>query len=457
MLLKSTSTLSLLFIGDVIALVLSLWLMLFLRYAEIPAGTRLTEHFATFAPLFLVWLLVFYMAGLYGKHILLLKSSVLRAILQTQFLNIVLAAIYFFVVPNIGIAPKTNLILYLVISLGLIFSWRFLLFPLLSRPSNRECAVIIGKGAEVEELVKEVNSNERYHLAFVLTVDPWDFARHTEVFMGKIREAGATSIVVDSTNADLQKALPAVYELSFTSQERHFLDFYKVYEEVFDRVPLSLLHNDWFVKNVSSTNTLFYAVSKRAIDIVGGLAMGVITVVLTPLIACVMWCEGPGPIFIAQDRIGQFGKRVKCYKFRSMRFNKQASREWTTEEKKENPITKVGGFLRRTSLDEFPQFINILTGDISLIGPRNDVEGLGKRLGEAIAYYHMRYAITPGITGWAQINQQYEQGNISPQSIEETKTRLAYDFYYIKNRSLPLDIEIALKTVKRMLFRVSSR
>ncbi len=456
MLLKSTFTASLLFIGDIIAFAISLWLMLLVRYAEVPFGTRLTEHFVTFAPLFLVWLLVFYMAGLYGKHILLFKSSVLRAILQTQFLNIVLAAVYFFVVPNIGIAPKTNLILYLVISLGLIFSWRFLLFPLLSRPSTRERAVIIGKGPEVEELVKEVNSNDRYHLAFVLTIDPWDFARNTDASMKQITEGGITSIVVDTTHSDLQKALPAVYELSYSGNERHVLDFYKVYEEVFDRVPLSLLHNDWFVTNVSSVNTLFYAVSKRALDIVGGITMGIITLALTPFIACAMWCEGPGPIFIAQDRIGQFGKRVKSYKFRSMRFNKKASSEWTIEEKTQNPITKVGSFLRRTSLDEFPQFVNILTGEISLIGPRNDVEGLGKRLGEAIPYYHMRYVVTPGITGWAQINQQYEQGNISPQSIEETKTRLAYDFYYIKNRSVPLDIEIALKTVKRMLFRVSS-
>lgn len=255
--------------------------------------------------------------------------------------------------------------------------------------------------------------------------------------MKQITEGGITSIVVDTTHSDLQKALPAVYELSYSGNERHVLDFYKVYEEVFDRVPLSLLHNDWFVTNVSSVNTLFYAVSKRALDIVGGITMGIITLALTPFIACAMWCEGPGPIFIAQDRIGQFGKRVKSYKFRSMRFNKKASSEWTIEEKTQNPITKVGSFLRRTSLDEFPQFVNILTGEISLIGPRNDVEGLGKRLGEAIPYYHMRYVVTPGITGWAQINQQYEQGNISPQSIEETKTRLAYDFYYIKKPFSP--------------------
>jgi lipopolysaccharide/colanic/teichoic acid biosynthesis glycosyltransferase len=139
-----------------------------------------------------------------------------------------------------------------------------------------------------------------------------------------------------------------------------------------------------------------------------------------------------------------------------MRTNKSASSEWTTEEKNDNPITKVGHILRRTSFDEFPQFWNVLTGELSLIGPRNDIEGLGRRLAEEIPYYNFRYSVPPGITGWAQINQQYEQGNISPQSIEETKMRLAYDFYYLKHRSLGLDIVIALKTVKRMFFRVSS-
>ena len=100
--------------------------------------------------------------------------------------------------------------------------------------------------------------------------------------------------------------------------------------------------------------------------------------------------------------------------------------------------------------------MNILKGELSLIGPRNDILGLGKRLAEALPYYEARYMVKPGITGWAQINQQYEQGNVSPQSIEETKVRLAYDFYYLKHRSLGLDIIIALRTIKRMFFRVSS-
>ena len=93
---------------------------------------------------------------------------------------------------------------------------------------------------------------------------------------------------------------------------------------------------------------------------------------------------------------------------------------------------------------------------MSLVGPRNDIVGLGKRLADEIPYYMVRYIAKPGITGWAQVNQQYEQGHISPQSVEETKTRLAYDFYYIQHRSFGLDMLIALQTIKRLVARVTS-
>ena len=180
--------------------------------------------------------------------------------------------------------------------------------------------------------------------------------------------------------------------------------------------------------------------------------MGIITLVITPFIFIAMRLEGRGPLFIVQERVGKNGVRIKSYKFRSMRENDRG--KWLQEN--ENKVTRVGSFLRRSSLDEFPQFINILRGELSLIGPRNDIAGLAERLAVEIPYYDVRYTVMPGITGWAQINQRYEPGNISPQSIEETKVRLAYDFYYIKNRSLALDLGVALKTFKRMLFRVSA-
>lgn len=442
-----------LFLGDIAAFLCALWLTLFLRYGSISSGELLLSHLPSFGVLFLLWVLVFYMAGLYGKRIILFKSRLWDIILRVQLLNIILAALFFFFVPGIGIAPKTNLVLYLFVSLFCIFIWRIYLFPRITRPSARTRAAVIGTGPELWELVEEVNGNARYHLEFPVVEEPEALLKDFDLFAQKLADEGVSMLVVDTTHDALRPLLSRIYELAFVTHDYQFSDFYDVYEEVFDRVPLSLLEYDWFLKNVSNAGTAFYELGKRAIDIIGALVMGLITLIALPFVWLALLLEGPGPLFLTQERIGLHGARIRTYKFRSMRFSD--SGKWKGEGQ-ENYITRVGAVLRQTSLDEFPQFVNILRGELSLIGPRNDILALGERLAEAIPYYNIRYVVKPGITGWAQINQQYEQGNISPQSIEETKTRLAYDFYYIKNRSLGLDIVIALKTVKRMLFRVSS-
>jgi lipopolysaccharide/colanic/teichoic acid biosynthesis glycosyltransferase len=442
---------TLLFLGDIVIFFASLWITLLLRYGALPSRELLGDHLGSFSLLFALWILVFYMAGLYGKRVILFKSALFGVILRTQIANIILAALFFFFLPSIGIAPKTNLLLYLIVSLALILVWRLALFPRITRPAARERAALIGAGREMHELAEEVNGNSHYHLSFVLTATADEMKADFEGFTKRLKDERVALLVIDAERDTIRPLLPNLYELAFVRPGYPVLDFHEVYEEVFDRVPLSLLEYDWFLKNLSGTEESFYLASKRLIDIAGGLLMGLVTVLVTPVLFLLMRLEGPGPVFITQERIGQYGARVRAYKFRSMRFSDEG--KWKGEG--ENKVTKLGTLLRLTSLDEFPQFINILKGEVSLIGPRNDIRALGDRLGEAIPYYNMRYIVKPGITGWAQINQKYEPGNISPQSIEETKVRLAYDFYYIKNRSLALDIVIALKTVKRMLFRVA--
>jgi len=445
----------LLFAGDLAVFAASLWVTLLVRYGELPDRATFAGHIGPFSILFALWILVFYMAGLYSKRIVLFKSRLWGVILRVQLLNIMLAALFFFFVPNIGIAPKTNLVLYLFISLAAIFAWRLGIFPRITRPTARTRAALIGSGAEAQELIDEVNANPRYHLAFPLLATPTDLTADFDSFARKLNEAEVSILVVDTTNDALRPLLARIYELALVAHDYQFLDFYEVYEEVFDRVPLSLLQYEWFLQNVTDAGSGFYAAGKRALDLLGGSLMAVITLILIPFVWIANMFDSPGPLFIAQDRIGLHGTPMKSYKFRSMRFNDAGSSQWVGEHG-DNPITHVGSLLRITSLDEFPQFLNILRGELSLIGPRNDIAGLASRLADAIPYYNIRYVVKPGITGWAQINQQYAAGNISPQSIEETKMRLAYDFYYIKNRSLILDILIALRTVKRMLFRVSS-
>lgn len=447
----------LLFVGDILVFAFSLWVTLFLRYGGLPSVDLLRDHFVPFSALFVIWAVVFYMAGLYGKRVVLFSQKLPSAILRTQLFNIVLAALFFFLFSGFGVTPKTNLAIYLFVSLIFIFAWRLGIFPKVTVPTTRLSAALIGSGPEVEELVKEVNGNKRYYLEFKVVISPEDVMKEGEkAFSERLLQKKVSVVVVDAENDVARPLLPIIYDLTLIGRKCQFADFYTVYEEVFDRVPLSLLRFEWFLKNISSGSTRYYTLSKRVADIIGGLLMGVVTLVIAPFIWVAMRFEGKGSLFLVQERIGMHGARIRAYKFRSMTSNNSASGEWVGEEKDRNRITKVGGFLRLTSLDEFPQCINILKGELSLIGPRNDIEGLGKRLAEAIPYYNIRYVVKPGITGWAQINQQYEQGNISPQSIEETKTRLAYDFYYIKNRSVALDIIIALKTVKRMLFRVSN-
>ena len=444
----------LLFFGDLAVFALSLWLTLFLRYGGAPQKL-IGLYVEPFAILFLLWTLVFYMAGLYSKQVVRLKSELWAAILRTQLLNIVLAALFFFLIPQAGITPKTTLAIYLAVSLVGIFFWRLGLYSRLSRPSTRVKAALVGSGSESEELVDEVNANPRYPFIFVVGASAEQLKNDFGAFARSLEEQKVSLLVIDAEHDVVRPLLPQIYRLAFGAHAYQFADFYKVYEEVFDRVPLSILRYDWFLKNVAHSSGGGYEFFKRAVDLVGGVLMGALTAVLIPFVWVGQHLEGKGPLFLRQVRIGQNGKRMTAYKFRTMLYDDSASSEWVVEGKT-NRVTRLGAFLRRSSLDEFPQFINILRGELSLIGPRNDIAGLAERLAVEIPYYDVRYTVMPGITGWAQINQRYEPGNISPQSIEETKVRLAYDFYYIKNRSLALDLGVALKTFKRMLFRVSA-
>jgi lipopolysaccharide/colanic/teichoic acid biosynthesis glycosyltransferase len=379
----------------------------------------------------------------------------LGKIINIQLVNIVVAGVLFLAFP-FGITPKTNLIIYLFVSVALVSVWRLMVVPRLSVKTNKR-AILLADGAEAIELADEVNNNDRYDYAFVRLIDS-QTARDTTDFKAKlltlIDREKIDIIVADPHNPYLESVLPELFDRAFLNFSFTFLDFYKVYEDTFDRVPLSALRYDWFLTHVSQSKSLVYDVTKRAVDIVGSLCLGLILLICLPTIYIAMRLEGKGDIFIHQDRIGQYNRPIRIYKIRTMTKNFSSSATWTTEDTKlDNVVTKTGALLRKTSIDEIPQIWSILKGDMSLIGPRNDTVGLGERLSSEIPYYKIRYFVKPGVTGWAQTNQQYAEGTISPQSIEESRLRFAYDLYYVKNRSVALDIAIALKTIKTLLSR----
>lgn len=452
---ERTRELSVLIIGDIFCFSLALWLTLFVRYFELPSMLRLEAHFWPFLILSGVWLFIFYIAGLYDKHTVFLKNMLLSRIVNTQVINILIAALLFLIIP-FGIAPKTNLVIYLVVSIVLITAWRLWLFNYFS-PKSKHKAILIADGQEAIELADEINNNDRYNYSFIRIIDD-KTALHAPDFESKllslIDKEDVEIIVANPRGEHIERVLPSIFDMAFLRFKFTFLDFYKVYEDTFDRVPLSALRYDWFITHVSQSKSLIYDFAKRTIDIVGGLILLISLGMALPFIALAMRIEGNKKIFMKQNRIGKYNEPIEVYKIQTMTVNDAGSSTWTSEDnKKGNVVTKVGAWLRRASIDEWPQCINILKGQMSLIGPRNDISGLGSRLAEEVPYYNIRNFVKPGITGWAQTHQHYMSGNISPQSIEESKVRLAYDLFYIKNRSLILDIEIALRTFKTLMSR----
>lgn len=432
----------------------ALWVTLLIRYFAWPSAATLELHLVPFLWLTCIWISVFYVGGLYDKHTTVLKSLLFSRLLNIQVINIIIAALVFALVP-FGITPKTNLVIYLFISLIFLSTWRLYLFNLFSSKTSHQ-AILLADGPEAIELVDEVNNNDRYNYQFLRLVDQ-ETATTTdfeERLLSLIEKKEIKIIVANPQSPYLQAILPKLFDLSFINFELTFLDFYRVYEDTFDRVPLSALRYDWFLGHVSQSQNLLYTFGKRSIDIFGSLVLGVLLLVLLPFIYLAMRIEGRGDMFIVQERIGQYNQIISIYKIRTMEQNQTASATWITEDAKGgNRITKVGAVLRKLSIDELPQVWTILKGDMSLIGPRNDIVGLGERLAAEIPYYHIRNMVKPGVTGWAQTNQHYMSNNISPQSLEESRVRLSYDLYYVKNRSLLLDVAIALKTLKTVLSR----
>ena len=440
-----------LIIGDVAAFTAALWLTLFLRHVTSPTLDTFLQHLSPFSFLFLVWIAIFVIAGLYGRHSTLFKSELPNTVITAQAVNIVVAALFFSFIPSFGIAPKTVLAIYVVISSLLIISWRLYLFDLLGN-GKRQKAAIIGSGKELHELVDEVNKNHRYRLEFVHVVDlakvqnPNDIAQD---ILKRVVRGDITTLVANTRGKQLDTLMPLFYNLSFVQSQVQVVDFGKLYEEAFERVPLSLVSYDWLIENGENEPRFFYSSMKRIIDLFFSILLFCIFVVLLPVIYIAVLIDDHGKLFIHQERMGKDGKHITVMKLRTMTSNEQGA--WIGETK--NKVTRIGSFLRLTSIDELPQIFTVLSGKLSFIGPRSDVVGLAERLGEAIPFYNARYKVVPGISGWAQINQRYAPGKISPQSIEESRVRLAYDLYYVKHRSVTLDFVIALRTLKTLLGR----
>lgn len=435
----------LLLAGDLVIFALSLWLALTLRYIEAPSFAFLKLHIAPFAILFVAWIGVFFLAGLYGRYTRIFRTKLLSAIVYTQLINVVIAALFFFLIPFFLIAPKTVLLIYLLVSSALIILWRVFVYP--RRGSRKLKGVLIAAGSDARALADEIASDARYPFAFEYVVDTSQTPSH-EVIQHACRVAEEDDIaflVVDVSDNAIQTALPILYDAAFHKRRFVMVNMMDLYQEVFDRVPLSLVKYEWVLEN--SAISPAYDIVKRLMDITAALVGGALSLLIYPFIMLAIKMDDGGDIFIKQERVGRFQKPIYVYKFRSMTGND--SGKYGESGKSELVVTRVGRILRALRLDELPQIWNVLAGDLSVVGPRPEFPTLAEHYNARIPYYNARYLVTPGLTGWAQI--LHDRHPHHGTDVAATKEKLSYDLYYFLRRSLLLDLYIIFQTVRIVL------
>lgn len=429
--------------GDLVAFIFSLWIALFLRYLEIPALDVFIDNFIPFFILFIIWVVFFFIAGLYEKHRIAQRKRLPELLLKTQLFNSIIAIVFFYSLPFFGVAPKIILFLYITIYLALSFLWRVYAVSFFTTKSKSK-ALLIASGSDALKLKEEINNNNLYGLCITRFLSTDNDNELTSDEVNRImKEEGISFVIVDSRSLKVMPILPQLYKLIFANV--HFIDFYDLYEEVFDRLPVSIISYGWFLENISTVKRETYDFLKKIMDIVIALPLLIISLPLYIFVWLALKIQDNGSLFIVQNRIGQNGKMIKIIKFRSMMTDDQGIYDRDIE----NKVTFVGAILRKSRIDELPQLWNVLKGDLSLIGPRPELPALVIKYEEVVPYYNVRHIIKPGLSGWAQLyHENHPHHGID---IEETKNKLSYDLYYIKHRSFVLDIIIALKTLKTLL------
>jgi sugar transferase (PEP-CTERM system associated) len=218
-------------------------------------------------------------------------------------------------------------------------------------------------------------------------------------------------------------------------------------EQQLRRLDLEHLEPGWLAGARESIATAFV---RRAIDIVISLAILAFALPLIVVAALLVWLTSPGPILYRQVRVGQHGRPFVLFKFRSMRADAEAQGPaWAARH--DPRVTTLGRIMRRSRIDELPQLLNVLRGEMAIVGPRPERPHFVEQLNSAIPFHAERTQVKPGITGWAQVNYPYGA------SVEDARQKLSYDLYYVKHRNLLLDLLILMATVRVILFQEGAR
>jgi len=227
----------------------------------------------------------------------------------------------------------------------------------------------------------------------------------------------------------------------------NFYDIATFSEKISGKIPVNTLEQMWFLENLTKIRSPFYQNSKRIFDLTLSILILIVALPLLPVIILAIKLSSRGPIFFQQKRVGKNSKIFTIIKFRSMFIDAEnQGAQWAT--KNDPRVTKIGRIMRKTRIDEIPQLLNVIKGEMSLIGPRPERPEFVEQLHQEIPFYKERLLVKPGLTGWAQVEGPNYGG-----SKNESLEKLQYDLFYIKNQSFGLDLSITLKTIKTILTR----
>jgi len=448
----------LLIFGDLLAAVLALFLSLYI-WAAGDEWLGFNLEFLSTRPPFWFYLLPFLwlilMIELYDlkrAHNLL---ETLKGIgVATVIYGVLYLVVYFSSEPNS--LPRLGVALFVVLVAVLSLLWRLLYIKLFTAPSLLRRVLIIGAGKSGQTLADVIAAQKPAPFILVGLIDDDPDKIGTNIYNYEVLGNGEalSSLIKAHQISDLILAISgemnsSMFQAILNAQEAgiNLSTMSETYEEILGRVPIFLLEADWiirsFVEKIPSSS--FYRIGKRGLDILGGLVGTAMMVVLLPFIAIAILLESGRPVFYRQERLGRGGNPYTIYKFRTMKKDAEKDGEVMLTAKHDPRITRAGRFLRKTHLDEIPQFINVLRGNMSLVGPRSERAEWVAQFQKEIPFYRARLLVKPGITGWAQINQSYAE------NAAEMAVKLEYDLYYIQHRTIIMDIMIILRTIGNVL------
>jgi len=447
-----------LILGDIFILYFSLWLTLIIRYGDKYDNELWLRHLWPFTLVFLVWLVIFYIDDLYELNLRQGLANILSRIIRDILIGGILAIIFFYLGENrlFAIKPQTVLLINGGIAVISIYLWH-IAFDSFIKLSKTNSLVIIGFNPLIQEVIEEIK--KRPQLGFQLkhiiiednninipdnlkSVTIYDHFENLKNICLNNKINTIVSNIHPRDNNSLSKSLFDCLPLQI-----NFFDIANFYEKITGKIPVTTIEQIWFLENLEESNKKFYERTKRVFDLILSFILFTLSLPFIPLIALIIKLSSKGKVFFTQIRVGKNGQTFKVIKFRTMFENAETNGpQWATTN--DSRITKVGRLLRKTRIDEIPQLLNIIKNEMSIIGPRPERPEFIEQLQNQIPFYKERLLIKPGLTGWAQVAGPSYGG-----SKEESLEKLQYDLFYIKNRSLTLDLSILLKTIRIVLSR----